>query len=425
MRVVIVSTYDLEGGAAKGPYRLHRAFLSEGIDSIMLVMMRRNDDGDWTIISDSQKRVKKAFNLLRATLDRLPLRFYRNGSNVQFSISWVGFNNIVRKINNLNPDIVNLHWIADAFLRIEDIQKIKSPVIITLQDAWYFTGGCHYFWDCEKYTLSCGACPILSSVMEYDLSRICWLRKKRVFQKKKDIFVVGSSKWITDCSKRSSLLKDKKHFTIPSGVDSAIFKPVDKNFARKIWNLPQSKKIILFGAINPLSDKRKGFRQLTEALQKLKKRDDIELVIFGSVRPKDCPDFSFPTRYVGYINDEISIATLYSAADLTLAPSLQENLSNVVIESLSCGTPVVAFDIGGNKDIIEHKFNGYLAKPYDTDDFANGIRWVLDNPNYNQLQLNAREKILKEFDIKVVVKKYIELFNEVLNYEKAINVQTK
>jgi glycosyltransferase involved in cell wall biosynthesis len=167
-----------------------------------------------------------------------------------------------------------------------------------------------------------------------------------------------------------------------------------------------------------LSDERKGFKQITQALQKLKGRNDLELVVFGSVKPKQVPDFSFPTHYVGYISDDISLATLYSSADLTLVPSLQEALGNVTIESLSCGTPVVAFDIGGSKDIIDHKINGYLAKPYDPDDFANGIRWVLDNPNYNELRQNAREKILKEFDSKVVARKYIELFNQILSFKK-------
>lgn len=418
MKVVIVSTYDVEGGAAKGAYRLHKALLSEGINSLMLVMIRQNDDGDYTIISESQKRLKKALNLLRATLDRLPLRLHKNSSRIQFSISWIGFNNIARKINNINPDIVNLHWVADGFFKIEDIQKINSPVVITLQDAWYFTGGCHYFGDCEKYTLSCGACPILQSKIEFDLSKICWLRKKRLFERKKDLFVVGLSNWVTECSKKSSLLKDKNHATIPNPVDSDIFKPIDKNLAREIWNLPKSKKIILFGSVNPLSDERKGFKQLVLSLQKLSSKNNIELVIFGSVKPREVPDFPFQAHYVGYVNDDVSLATLYSSADLALVPSLQEALGNVAIESLSCGTPVVAFNVGGIKDIIEHKVNGYLAKPYDVDDFANGIKWILDNPNYNELCQNARKKILKEFDSKIVARKYIKLFNEILSIKK-------
>jgi glycosyltransferase involved in cell wall biosynthesis len=353
MKIVIVSTYDIEGGAAKGAYRLHKALLSEGINSFMFVMTRKNEDGDYTIISDSQKRIKKAFNTIRSVLDRLPLRIYKDSSRIQFSVSWIGLNNIAQKINNLKPDIVNLNWIADGFLKIEDIQKINAPVILTLRDAWHFTGGCHYFWNCEKYISSCGACPLLQSKIEFDLSKICWLRKKRVYEKKKDLFVVGISRWITECSQKSSLLKDKKHTTIPNPVDTNTFKPIDKSLAREIWNLPKSKKIILFGAVNPLSDERKGFKQITQALQKLKGRNDLELVVFGSVKPKQVSDFSFPAHYIGYISDDISLASLYSSADLTLVPSLQENLSNVIIESLSCGTPAVAFDIGGSKDIID------------------------------------------------------------------------
>ena len=98
-----------------------------------------------------------------------------------------------------------------------------------------------------------------------------------------------------------------------------------------------------------------------------------------------------------------------------VVPSLQENLSNVIMESLACGTPVVGFDIGGNKDMIEHKRNGYLVKPFDTSDLANGIEWILNTENYDELSRNARDKVLSEFDSEIVAKKYINLYKEILN----------
>jgi len=178
--------------------------------------------------------------------------------------------------------------------------------------------------------------------------------------------------------------------------------------------LSKDKKLVLFGAVSATSDPRKGFKELSEALRKLKLRD-IELVVFGSSKPKDAPDFGFNTHYLGHLHDDVSLVTLYNAVDVTVVPSLQENLSNTIMESLSCGTPVVAFNIGGNSDMIEHKINGYLAKPYDTDDLAKGIEWILSSPNYNELCENARNKVLREFDSKVVVKKYIELYDKIIS----------
>lgn len=123
-------------------------------------------------------------------------------------------------------------------------------------------------------------------------------------------------------------------------------------------------------------------------------------------------------HYLGYLFDNVSLTTLYSAVDVMIVPSLQENLSNAIMESLSCGTPVVAFNIGGNSDMVEHKINGYLAQPFNTSDLKDGIEWVLNHDSYDELCNNAREKVLKEFDSKVVVKKYIKLYKNIANETK-------
>jgi glycosyltransferase involved in cell wall biosynthesis len=167
--------------------------------------------------------------------------------------------------------------------------------------------------------------------------------------------------------------------------------------------------------MNPTGDPRKGFKELSEAL-KLLEIKDVEFVIFGSSAPKNPPKFKFKTHYVGRLNDDVSLVTLYSAVDVMVVPSLQENLSNAIMESLSCATPVVGFDIGGNSDMIEHKKTGYLAKPFEPQDLAKGIEWVLnlERNEYEKLCKNAREKVLKEFDNKVIAKKYIKLYEEIL-----------
>ena len=153
---------------------------------------------------------------------------------------------------------------------------------------------------------------------------------------------------------------------------------------------------------------------MSEALYKFK-YEDVELVVFGSSTPKESQSFGFKTHYLGYFHDDVSLITLYSSVDVVVIPSLQESFGQIASESMACGIPVVAFGHTGLLDIVEHKSNGYLAKPFDSSDLANGIEWILNYENYDELCKNAREKILKEFESEVVVKRYIKLYKGILN----------
>jgi glycosyltransferase involved in cell wall biosynthesis len=162
---------------------------------------------------------------------------------------------------------------------------------------------------------------------------------------------------------------------------------------------------------------------LQPALQKLsslEKQQNIELVVFGSARPQNLPDFGFPTRYLGKLHDDISLAALYAAADVFIAPSLQDNLPNTILESLACGTPCIAFKVGGIPDLIEHQKNGYLAEPFAVEDLTKGITWVLaDRERYLALAEFARQKIEREFPIELQVKRYLSLYQESIIISKS------
>ncbi len=410
MKILIVNESDSRGGAARAAYRLHRSLLEQNIDSQMLVQNKESDDH--TIIGPVTK-TQRALSKMRPTLDELPASFYKDRTKTIFSPSWLPFSNIVKKINEIDPDIVHLHWVCGGMIRIEDIVHIKAPIVWSLHDNWVFTGGCHIMWDCKKYQDACGACPRLGSTKEHDLSRKIFNRKQKTFSQIENITIVGLSKWLNKCSTNSILLKDRKHINLPNPIDTTIFKPFDKEEPRELWNLPKDKKLVLFGAMTT-NDINKGFNKLSDALHKIKD-EKVELVVCGSSEPKESQNFGFKMHYLGHLHDDVSLVTLYSAVDVMIVPSLQENLSNAIMESLACGTPVVGFNIGGNSDMIDHKINGYLAKPFDTADLAYGIDWILKNENYENLAKNAREKVLKHFDSRVVAQKYIELYKGILN----------
>tara|TARA_R110002096_G_scaffold152824_20_gene316255 strand:- start:9759 stop:10994 length:1236 start_codon:yes stop_codon:yes gene_type:complete len=409
----MVSSSDIKGGAARATYRLHKALLRVDIDSQMLVDTKLSDD--YSVIGQDSN-VGNGISLMRRVLDRLPINFYKHRSPTYFSPNLVPFSGLVKRINAINPDVVHLHWVNKAMLSISDIAAIKAPIVWSLHDMWAFTGGCHYDEECGAYEQSCGTCKVLGSVKSNDLSRKVFKKKLTTYAAHQNLTVVGLSKWLATCASKSTLFKKNKVVCLPNPIDTLIYSPLDKNIARDLLRLPKNKKLVLFGALGATSDPRKGYKELCEALLQLKEQD-IELVVFGSSKPKISEDFKFNTHYLGQLHDDVTLRALYSAADVMVVPSKQEAFGQTASESMACGTPVVAFACTGLLDIVEHLKTGYLTKPYDTTDLATGIDWVLNAPNYDELSTNARNKVLNEFDSQVVAKQYIELYESVL--EKA------
>ncbi len=410
MKIVILSTSDISGGAAIAAHRLHVSLLESGIDSIMVVQNKLSDE--FKVIGPKTKIIK-FINLIRPTIDQLPTKLYKHRTKTLFSPALLGFNNTVDIINNLNPDIVHLHWINGGMLKIEDLKKIKAPIVWNMQDMWPFTGGCHYDEECGEYVNSCNNCKVLQKNKLFNLSNIVFIRKQRTF-KQCNIFPVGVSNWISYCAKNSTLFKQNQVSTIHNCIDTNLFSNIDKKVARSIFKLPLDKKIILFGAMNVLGDPRKGAKQLFQALETLNYIDNTIVVIAGKSQPETLEKIKYETYFIPPLKDESSLVLLNNIADVVIVPSIQENLANTIIESLSCGVPVVAFNIGGNSDMIQHLHNGYLAKPLDHNDLALGIEWVLNNKNYDAISNNARTTVITKFDCKKIVQKYIELYKKII-----------
>jgi glycosyltransferase involved in cell wall biosynthesis len=413
MRLLLINTFEIDGGAAIATNRLHKGLRSIGVDSRLLVQSKKTDD--MTVIG-SKTKIGKYIARLRKHLDRLFVWSYDNKGRGLFSPANL-YDGLAAKIDKINPDIVHLFWVAGGFLKIETIKKIQRPIIWTLHDMWPFTGGCHYDEECGKFIDSCGGCPLLQSINNNDLSRKIWLRKQKSWENV-PIVVVATSHWLANMARASSLFKNKRIEVLPNGLDTDKFKPLDKAAARSKYKFPIDKKLILFSAFDAVSDKRKGNQFLMQALAKLSQDgwcDIAELVIIGSSKPETPPDFGMKVHYMGKFHDEISQVLLYSAADVVVAPSMQENLSNTVMESLACGTPVVAFNIGGMPDMIEHKENGFLATPFDFISLADGISWVLsDDEKRQKLSNRARSLVVENFKLDVVAKQYVALYNDVL-----------
>ncbi len=411
MKTLLLNTSDINGGAAKAAYSLHRGLQHLGVDSTLLVQRKLSSDRTVTIPKSS------FFTHARMGLDQLPLKGYSRRQATLFSPQCIP-DDLGAQIAAHNPDLINLHWVNAGFLQIESLAKFHRPIVWTLHDMWAFTGGCHYTQDCDRYTQDCGQCPQLGSARDRDLSRWIWQRKAKAWRQL-NLTLVSPSRWLAQAAATSPLFHNTRIEVIPNGLDTQVYRPIAKSTARELLHLPQDKHLVLFGAINAISDKRKGAQLLQATLQILQQQlghAALELVIFGAMPPAVPVDYGFPTHYLGRLSDDLSLALIYAAADVFVQPSTQDNLPNTIMEALSCGVPCVGFNIGGIPDLIDHHVNGYLAQPFDVHDLAQGIAWTLADPErYTQLARQSRQKVEANFSREMQAQRFYALFAELLS----------
>ena len=409
MKVAIINHSDINGGAARAAYRIHHALCSQGLSSHMLV--NQAYAGDWTVEGPRNKIAKIAM-VAREQLGVLFARTLRTSNPVIHSPAmqpscWP------KLINVSDTDLVHLHWVNGEMLSIADIGRIQRPVVWTLHDMWAFCGAEHYTEDfrwSDGYLRS-NRPPYESG---FDLNRWTWMRKQKHWQK--PLQIVTPSRWLAQCVRDSELMSDWPVAVVPNALNTEYWQPIDKSLARQVLGLSCEGPLLLFGAMGGGSDPRKGFDLLQSALQHLRGEiAGLQLLVFGQLAPKNAPDFGFPIHYTGHLHDDISLRVLYSAADALVIPSRQDNLPNTGVESLACGTPVIAFDTCGLPDIVEHQQTGYLASAFDTSDLAAGIKWVLSTADYDDLCINSRIKAVNCFDSRVVAQQYMNIYQEVLS----------
>lgn len=414
MRVAHITSTD-SGGAGRACLRLHKALLDSGVDSIVLTQSKTSSLPGVERLAKSKSQ--KAMEKLRPILSQIPVAFYPKRMKDVFSpnLPFSPFKNttLIKRLEELKPDVVHLHWVENGFFNIKDLESIKAPMLWSLHDANPYTGGCHVVAAaCVGVGTHCKSCPLLKSTYPFDISFWTFKRKAKTYAKLKNLTINGLSRWIAQSAKDSSLLSSKPIINLPNPIDTRIYRPIQKSLAREMLHIHTPKKIISFGAIGATSTPRKGFNELKAALDCLPQnlKDKCELLVFGSSEGQNLQDI--PTHYVGTLHDDIALALLYSASDVFIMPSHLESFGQTALEALACGTPVVAFNTSGLKDIITHKHNGYLAKCYDTNDLARGIEWILslETAKYEALARNARSSAIKAFESSKVAHAYIDTY---------------
>ena len=422
LKVLSVSTSDTGGGAPRAANRIHIGVRGLGIDSCMLVKNKRTKDVNVVSLTEfvPHDPLYQAFdwmsNMVKNKMQHY--RWNRYPEREQVFMSDLRGTALHGALKKLDYDVLHLHWINQRFIPLEDLPKDK-PIVWTLHDSWPFCGICHYFLECERYKQRCGNCPFLHSEKANDLSYTVWKKKAEIY-KNLDLHIVSPSRWLADCAKQSSLFGSLHIEVIPNCLNVEAFRPFNESEISKRWLNFQEKKMlkpfVLYGAMNAAKDRIKGFQNLLSAMRILEQNghtNDFELIVFGATESELNVDLKIPVHFVGYVGNTQELASLYNLASVMVVPSLTENLSYAIMESLSCGTPVVAFNIGGNGDMIDHKVNGYLAKEKDDADLARGILWCLENNTDNCLGEAGREKVLLEYTYKAVCEKYLDLYGRV------------
>jgi glycosyltransferase involved in cell wall biosynthesis len=406
MKISIFSTSDINGGAARAAFRLVNALKYLEQDVNYFVRTKKNNCSSIVELDNKNSRiVEKKTNKYYIDLNRT------SSSNTLFSFSYDG----VELPNLGDSDIINLHWV-DFFLDLDNLREIvesKKIIVWTLHDMKPFTGGCHYSNGCKEYENNCLYCNQLYEDKKFLPKRV--LEAKKTIFEKANLVIVSPSEWLAKEARKSSLFANKRIEVIPNSIEHDVFLPIHKSKAKKILGIDNNHIVLTFGVMNQ-NEKRKGFSYLTEAISILKKKmenTDIDIVglLFGTAS-----DEEFPIKCInlGSIADDKKLSIIYSAADIFILPSLEDNLPNTILESFSCGTPVVAFDSGGIKDLVNDN-NGKIVEKYDVIALANSIYELAINDKLRESKGSyARKMIETNYKLSDQATKYLELFKDLI-----------
>jgi len=325
---------------------------------------------------------------------------------------------LVEELNSSDADVLHLHWIS-KMLSVKDIGRLKKPIVWTLHDMWPFCGGEHYAPDdAARFRKGYNAHnrPLWESGP--DLNRRTWMAKRRAWAQQ-HFSLVCPGEWLAGCARDSVLFAQSQVQVIPNCLDTLhTWRAIPRDVARIELGLPLDKKLIMFGADGGVADPRKGADFLREGLELAlsKKAHSVELLVFGQSNSKDGDRWPCHVHWLGTVRDDRVLALAYSAADVMVVPSRQDNLPNTAIEAQACGTPVAAFNVGGLPEIVTHRKTGWLAKPFDIIDLAEGMMWLIDDDERQQiLSEAARRQAVARFSESVVAAEYVELYRSVLN----------
>lgn len=415
LNILICSSYDV-GGASIAAIRLHLGLLAIGVNSRFLCLHKSNHQIPESYVFQPHngwpEKIKLKFRQRSEHKQRVSLQI-SEGDNLsgKFSFPSAPFD-VTRSPHWEWADVVHLHWVNE-WISVDNLVSSagKKPLIWTMHDFHAFTGGCHYSGSCENYKTDCLECPLLKRTNMPRLAHHFWNIKKAAFNfYKPELTITAPSEWMRSKAAESSLFNGFQTRAIPNGLDTAVFKPADRLACRKALNLPENKRIML-SVIQSLKDERKGFDILQEALFLLPDPEKWVLCTVGKQLEKSAET---PVEHIhlGTLVDERLMAIVYNAADIFVHPAREDNLPNVVVESIACGVPVVGFAIGGMPEMVANSENGFLSYEVSAAGLAEAICKTEMHPfDQGKIALDAAGK----YSQLVQAKAFTDLYRELIS----------
>ena len=403
MKIVVVNTYENGGGAAIAAKRISEALI-ENVGKISI----------HTVNLSSATKLKSIKNYLRLSFEKSLLWLYLKNKSKLFKFSLANTGNGISKLKEvIEADIIHLHWTNNGLLSLTDIQKLTElgkPIVWTMHDMWAFTGGCHYSDSCKAFKSECDSCPFL--IVDFPAKN--QFKFKKNLYKTGNIHFVGCSNWIANLARESNLNIAEKVHVIHNPISTDKFRLLNKTESRNQFKLDSKKFVVLFSSAN-LNDPRKGLNYLLETWHEIA-NVDFQLILVGEAKqPLNIPK-SIDFLHLGFLSDQLLINKAICSADVFACPSQEDNLPNTVMESLACGTPILAWDIGGLSDLVEHKKNGYLAdyqSQKKIQELGKGLNWIYENRN-NFDSNEISKACFGKFSYAKVSKSYSDLYLKLL-----------
>ena len=420
MRVLHVNATSHIGGAARAMQRLHTALKNQGHESKFLVSRSRFPEDPAVHLIWNEIKSIQSFS------DRVKSRI---GNQIE---KWIGFhpwsNTATLRIHQTPliawADVIDLRNLFGGFINLGMLPELsrEKTLVWRMPDLWAATGHCAYPYDCERWITGCYDCPLLTTAGRkkveppatvLDGSNWVWKNKQDIYARSR-IHIIVTTEWMRSQVSKSILKNALSIHVISNGVNLNIFKPAERDIARRKLDLPPDKKILLWAA-GGLGNYRKGYHLAVKAMETIQAEVDpppLFLTMAGE-EGWDKPDQLKDVRHLGYIKEAEKQALVYSAADGFICSTLADGQPQTALESIACGTPVIAFDLGPMPELVIPGKTGYLAGQPTAEALQETIQDVLaDEPNQAKLHENCRQKALREFDLDEQTRKYIEVYQE-------------
>jgi len=396
MNILIIGTTDIVGGAAKVSWALKEALEKGGHKVSMFVADKKSNDPNVHVIKRSKWR--KLLGFLLATENLIETDWIMDTDDFK------------------QADIVHCHNLHGRFFNLNTLQKMSliKPIVWTLHDAWAITPHCAHTFESTEMKYGLYSCPSINTPPRTLWNNDARLSRDRIkIYEQSRLHIVVPSQWLRSRVEKTVLSKQDIKY-IPNGIDTRMFRKMDKSHARKLLDLPEDKKIFLFLADDARNNIWKGWHYV-EMLAKECMYD--KNILFVCVGNRNHYQDEENIRYRNQVSDISDLLSYYGASDAFLMTSISENFPLVTLEAMSCGLPFISFNVGGVQEVVTHKENGYIARYKNIADLKDGLNWFmgLSEIKINEMSEICRNKAKKHYDTSLMVKKYMELYNNLIN----------